>query len=314
MAAQNKLASLNGQVAIVTGAGGGLGREYAIALASYGTKVVVNDYGGSMAGERGSVSRAQSVVDEIIACGGKALASGHDVSIKEEVEAMVAAAIAQFGTVHILINNAGIPGMFGKENGEFSVDSGLFMRTIEIAALGTILCTSAVYPVMQAQKYGRILNTSSDTIYGFGMGGDGGYAASKGAVFALTRDLGRFSTRHGIKINAIQPSASTRMADLDPNMKKVSEEFFALDRVAQFAIALCAEEVPVSGESFSAGAGRAARTTLATFKGTNQRSPEDYLEHFSEVMGEGQEVVVPGGCLEQVKFAIASATGKELNL
>jgi NAD(P)-dependent dehydrogenase (short-subunit alcohol dehydrogenase family) len=314
MATHTKLASLKGKVAIITGAGGGLGREYALALASHGVKVVVNDYGGSLGGQRGTSSRAQSAVDEIVAAGGEAIADGHDISNKQEVESMVSDAVAIFGTVHILINNAGIPGQFGAGNGKVSVDPALFLRTIEIAALGTILCTSAVYPIMDKQKYGRIINTSSDTIFGMGSGGDGGYAASKGAVFAMTRDLGRFSTNDGIKINGVLPSASSRMSALDPVTKKICEEHFSAAKVAQFVCALAAEECPVSGELFSVGAGRAARTTLATVPGSNQERVEGYLENFDKVMGVGQSLYVPKDCLDQVSYTVRNATGSELKI
>ncbi|KAG5789220.1 hypothetical protein H9Q69_011724 [Fusarium xylarioides] len=107
---QTKLTSIQGHVAIVTGAGGGLGREYALLLASYGAKVVVNDYGGSLSGQRGTISRAQTVVDEIKAKGGEAIADGHDISVQSEVQELVQDTLAAYGTIHILVNNAGTAG------------------------------------------------------------------------------------------------------------------------------------------------------------------------------------------------------------
>ena len=305
-----RLTSLQGKVAIVTGAGGGLGREYALLLASYGAKVVVNDYGGSLDGERGTISRAEQVVQEIQASGGTASASGHDIAIQTEVQAMVSEAVAKHGTVHILVNNAGVAGQFSSHD---NVNVASFRRTWEIAALGTILTTSAVYPIMEKQHYGRIINTSSDSIYGFGGGGDTGYASSKGAVFATTRDLGRFSEKHGVKINGVMPSAASRMSDMAPTIKKITRTYFETAKVAVFVAALASEECPVSGEMFSVGGGRAARTTLATFPGHAKESTvEGYLANFDKVMGDTKDAFVPKDCLDQVSYAIKHATDVDL--
>jgi len=215
--------SVKGKVAIITGAGGGLGRLYAIALAARGAKVVVNDYGGTLEGQAGTISRAQSVVDEITAAGGIAKADGHDVSLQSDVKAIVEDTLKEFGTVDILINNAGISGKMSPHD---NVDGPAFMRVLEIAVLGTTLMTSAVYSIMAKKKYGRIINVSSNAIYGFGAGGDCAYGASKGALFAITRELGRWSERDGIKINAVMPSAVSRMGDLSEGTKKVTRTYF----------------------------------------------------------------------------------------
>ena len=213
--------SVHGKVAVVTGAGTGLGRQYAIALAAKGAKVLVNDYGGTLEGQAGSVSRAQSVVDEIKAAGGTAIAHGGDVS--KDGKAIIQAAVEAFGTVHILINNAGIS---GKPSSHDDVDGPAFMRVLEIGVLGTTMVTSAAYPIMARQKYGRIVNVSSNAIYGFGAGGDCAYGASKGAIFAITRELGRWSSQDGIKINCIMPSAASRMGDLSEGTKTVTRTYF----------------------------------------------------------------------------------------
>jgi NAD(P)-dependent dehydrogenase (short-subunit alcohol dehydrogenase family) len=144
---------------------------------------------------------------------------------------------------------------------------------------------------MQGQGYRRIVNTSSDSIYGFGRGGDAGYVGSKGAIFGMTRDLGRFSAQHGIRINEVMPPASSRMSDLSTLAKKIHREYFDASQVAVFVAALACKEYPVSGKSFSMGGGRAARTTLATFPGWNgDSSVESYLENFEKVMGMRDEV------------------------
>lgn len=303
---------LTDKVAIITGAGGGIGREYALLFAKHGASIVVNDYGGTLEGQRGTISRAQTVVDEITAAGGIAVADGHDVSQQSEVQELVQTAVNKFGTVHILVNNAGIAGSHSSHD---NVNVAAFTRTWQIATLGTVLLTSAVYPVMEKQGYGRIINTSSDSVYGFGGGGDGGYASSKGAVFALTKDLGKFSPQHGIKVNGILPSAASRMSDMSPIIKKITRTYFHTHLIAPFAVALAAENCPVSGELFSVGGGRAARTTFATFDGhTNEESAQGYLDNFDKVMGSTAGVYVPTHCLDQVKFSIKNATGIEVDL
>lgn len=310
MDSPQKLKSLQGRVAIVTGAGGGLGREYALLLAEYGAKVVVNDYGGSLDGQRGTVSRAAAVVEEIKAKGGEAVADGHDISIQTEVHELVQNTLKTYGTVHILVNNAGTA---GKPSSHDNVDADSFQRTWEIAALGTIMLISAVYPTMQKQSYGRIINTSSDSLVGMGAGGDGGYVAAKGATFGLTRDLGRMSHRHGIKINGIMPSAASRMSDLSPVIKRITRQYFQPHLVADFVVALASEECPVSGELFSVGGGRAARTTLATVPGHSREDcPEGYLANFDQVMGTTESLFVPKDTLDLVSYAIRQATGEDV--
>ncbi|KAK5721159.1 hypothetical protein LTR17_014800 [Elasticomyces elasticus] len=247
--------SVSGRVAIVTGAGLGLGRYYALDLAKRGAKVVVNDYGGTLEGQAGEITRAQAVVNEITEAGGDAVADSNDVSSQEGVKELVARTVQHYGTVHILINNAGIT---GKMSSHDAVDGPAFMRVLEIAVLGTTLVTSACYSIMARQKYGRIVNVSSNAIYGFGAGGDCAYGASKGATFAITRELGRWSERDGIKINCVMPSAASRMGDLSEGTKQVTRTYFPPEKVTPLVLALVSEECPVSGEVFSASAGRAA--------------------------------------------------------
>lgn len=304
------LDSLRGRVAIITGAGGGLGREYALLFAKYGAHVVVNDYGGTLDGQRGTSARAQTVVDEIRAAGGEAVGDGHDISIQTEVQELVQDTLSTYGTIDILVNNAGTAGQASAHD---NINVATFRRTWEIAALGTAMLISAVYPTMEKQRYGRIINTSSDSLIGMGAGGDGGYVSSKGAVFGLTRDLGRMSVRHGIKINGVLPSAASRMSDMSPVIKRITHQYFKAHLVADFVVALASEECPVSGELFSVGGGRAGRTTLATVPGhTGETRPEGYLENFDKVIGESDELYVPTDTLDLVSYAIRQATGEDL--
>jgi NAD(P)-dependent dehydrogenase (short-subunit alcohol dehydrogenase family) len=299
--------SVKGCVAIVTGAGGGLGREYALALALAGAKVVVNDYGGTLDGNAGDSVRAQSVASEITAVGGTAISDGHDVSI--DAEKIVARTVKEFGTVDILVNNAGI---LGKPSPHDNLDGAAFMRVIEIGVLGTQLMTSAVYAIMREKKWGRIINVSSNAIYGFGAGGDCAYAASKGAIYAATKDLGRFSARDGIKINGIMPSGWSRMGDISEGTKKITRTFFDPAKVAPFVVLLSSEECPVSGEMFTCSAGRAARETFVTFPGSNAGTATGWLKEWDNVMGKTDDAYIADGCLEHVRYMVKNALGKEM--
>ncbi|KAJ6011555.1 hypothetical protein N7451_002967 [Penicillium sp. IBT 35674x] len=302
--------SVKDRVAIITGSGGGLGREYALLLASQGAKVVINDYGGTLEGQAGSATRAQAVADEIKQAGGIAIADGHDVSVKADTLKIVERTMAEFGRIDILINNAGIS---GKPSSHADLDGAAFMRVLEIGVLGSQLMTSAVWNIMEKQKYGRIVNISSDAIIGFGAGGDCAYAASKGATFALTRDLGRFSPSCGIKINAILPSGHSRMTDLSDGSKFITETYFAAKKVAPMMVALCSEECPVSGECFATGADRAARITLATFPGhTNETTPQGFLENWPAVFGDVKDAYIPTNTLDHVRYGVKHASGLDV--
>ncbi|OQU94456.1 hypothetical protein CLAIMM_00811 [Cladophialophora immunda] len=299
--------SVQGKVAIVTGAGLGLGRLYALALAAKGAKLLVNDYGGNLEGQSGTITRAQAVVDEITSVGGIAVAHNGDVS--KDAKDIVNAAVKAFGTVHILINNAGITGKMSPHD---NVDGPAFMRVLEIGVLGTTMVTSAAYSVMAKQRYGRVVNVSSNAIYGFGAGGDCAYGASKGATFAITRELGRWSAKDGIKINAIMPSAASRMTDLSEATKKLTATYFPPEGVVPFVIALCSEECPTSGEIFTASANRAARETLATFPGVNSETAEGFLADWDKVMGKGDTPFLGESTLDQVKYIVRQAHGQEM--
>ena len=299
--------SVKGRVAIITGAGGGLGREYALALASAGAKVVVNDYGGTLDGKAGDSARAHAVADEITAAGGTAISDGHDVSI--DAKKIVARTVGEFGTVDILINNAGI---LGKPSSHEDLDGAAFMRVIEIGVLGTQLMTSAVYAIMREKKWGRIINVSSNAVYGFGAGGDCAYAASKGAIYAATKDLGRFSPQDGIKINGVMPSGWSRMGDISEGTKKITRTFFDPAKVAPFVVLLSSEECSVSGEMFTCSAGRAARESLVTFPGSNAGTAGGWLKDWDNVMGKTSDAYIADGCLDHVRYMVKNALGKDM--
>jgi NAD(P)-dependent dehydrogenase (short-subunit alcohol dehydrogenase family) len=197
-----------GRVAIVTGAGGGLGKQHALALAARGAKVLVNDLGGDVHGVGGSVSAAQAVVDEIRAAGGEAMANGASVTDFDAVKGMVEQAVAAWGRVDILVNNAGIL----RDKSFAKMDLADFRLVMEVHVMGAVHCTKAVWPIMQAQNYGRVvMTTSSSGLYG--NFGQANYGAAKMALAGLMQTLSIEGEKHGIRVNCLAPTAATRMTE-----------------------------------------------------------------------------------------------------
>ena len=197
-----------GRVAIVTGAGGGLGKQHALALAARGAKVVVNDLGGDVHGVGGSVSAAQAVVDEIRTAGGEAIVNGASVTDFEAVQAMVQQAMDTWGRVDILVNNAGIL----RDKSFAKMDLADFRLVVDVHLMGAVHCSKAVWPIMQAQNYGRIvMTTSSSGLYG--NFGQANYGAAKMALAGLMQTLSIEGEKHGIRVNCLAPTAATRMTE-----------------------------------------------------------------------------------------------------
>ena len=200
------------RVAIVTGAGGGLGRAHALALAARGARVLVNDLGGTAAGAGAELGRspaaAQAVVDEIIAAGGQAIANGGSVTDPAAVAAMVAQAMAAWGRIDILVNNAGI--LRDKSFAKMPLED--FRLVIEVHLMGAVHCTQAVWPIMLAQKYGRIVMTTSSSGL-FGNFGQSNYGAAKMALVGLMQTLAIEGAKSDIRVNCLAPTAATRMTE-----------------------------------------------------------------------------------------------------
>ena len=197
-----------GRVAIVTGAGGGLGRAHALALAARGARVLVNDLGGTSAGGGDSPAAAQAVVDQIVSAGGQALANGASVTDPAAVAAMVAQAVAAWGRVDILVNNAGI--LRDKSFAKMSLED--FRAVLDVHLMGAVHCTQAVWPLMIAQKFGRVvMTTSSSGLYG--NFGQSNYGAAKMALVGLMQTLSIEGAKHGIHVNCLAPTAATRMTE-----------------------------------------------------------------------------------------------------
>ncbi len=281
----------DGRVAIVTGAGGGLGREYARQLASRGAKVVVNDLGGARDGSGGSLSAAQTVVDEILAAGGEAMANGANVTDAAAVDAMVAEVTAKWGRVDILINNAGI--LRDKSFSKMSLDD--FRLLVEVHLIGSAVCTKAVWDAMKAQTYGRILMTSSSSGL-YGNFGQANYGAAKAGLMGLTKTLHLEGAKFNVRVNTLAPLAATRMTeDLMPPelLAKLGPE-----TVAPAALYLVSENAP-SNVILNAGGGGFERTYVTMTRGihvaADELSPEMVAARFTEISDRAGEVVPETG-------------------
>jgi NAD(P)-dependent dehydrogenase (short-subunit alcohol dehydrogenase family) len=261
--------NFEGQVAIVTGAGGGMGREIALLLAKRQAKVFVNDYGGDGYGKPGTSARADAVVDEITATGGVAISNAIAVGSADAARAICAATMEAFGRIDILVNNAGViaEGKIGYIADE-AVD-----RLTEINFAGPFHLVQAVWPVMTEQRYGRILNMTSSAI--FGVQDWAIYAASKAALIGLTTSAAAEGAELGIIANSVMPMAHTRLVSAEgpsekampPEVLKWLQDNFKPEQIAVAVAALVSREWTASGEHFSTGGGRISRIAHVGSKG-----------------------------------------------
>jgi NAD(P)-dependent dehydrogenase (short-subunit alcohol dehydrogenase family) len=271
---------LDGRVAVVTGSGRGIGRAHALALASRGAKVLVNDLGGSVLGGSSSPEPAHAVVEEIIQAGGEAVANSSDVSAPEGARAAIDAAREAFGSIDIVVANAGIS-YPQRPFAETTFES--FDRMLHAHVYGTWNVLHAAWPYLAAQGYGRIVTTTSQAGF-YGQPGSQEYSAAKGAIIGLTQSLAHESEQHGIRVNGIAPAAFTRMVedlDVDEAAMTALKQLLAPELVAPTVLWLAHEGCPVNGQFFEAGAGRTARIYVSETQGhwASSPTPEDIATH-----------------------------------
>lgn len=297
--------SFDDRVAIVTGAGGGLGRAHALELAKRGALVVVNDLGGTVDGTGSSESAAQQVVDEIQAAGGVAVPSYDSVAVPEGGEAIVQTALDAFGRVDIVVNNAGIL----RDKSFHNMEPDLLNPVIDVHLKGAFYVTRPAWKVMREQGYGRVVNTSSAAGL-FGNFGQSNYGAAKMGLVGLTKVLAIEGAKYDIKVNAIAPMAGTRMTTgLVGDTGALAGEAavgdrFAPDWVSPAVAYLAHEGCPVSGEVYSVGMGRVARVFVGVVPGWTAGesiTAEDVRDHFEEIRSE-DGYVVPTDIMGEMVF------------
>ena len=292
-----------GRVAVVTGAGGGLGKQHALALAARGAKVLVNDLGGMLDGSGGSPVAAQQVVDEITAAGGVALANGASVTDYAAVQAMIEQAIAAWGRVDILVNNAGIL----RDKSFAKMELADFRSVLDVHLMGAVHCCKAAWPHMVAQKHGRIvMTTSSSGLYG--NFGQSNYGAAKMALVGLMQTLSIEGIKSNIRVNCLAPTAATRMTE--GLMSEAVLRALSPQAVVPAMLVLASDDAP-NRTVLCAGAGsfEAAHITLTQglHLGAAADTPEQLAARLNEVLERGGEVVPQSGT-EQGTSEIAKAS------
>lgn len=300
----------DGKVAIVTGAGQGLGRCHAIALAERGAKVVVNDLGGSKDGTGASSEAAQAVVAEIEAAGGEAIANGANVARYAEVEAMVQQTMDQWGRVDILINNAGI--LRDKSFTKGSLED--FQLVLDVHLMGTVNCTKAVWEIMREQAYGRIVvTTSSSGLYG--NFGQSNYGAAKMGVIGLMNTLVQEGAKYNIRVNALSPTAGTRMTE-----GLLPEQAFDLltpETVTPAVLYLASEDSP-NRTILAAGAGSFAVSRIvetdSVWLPLDEQTPEGIAAHWEQISKRDGERELNAGFEQSMKMIGEAAAGLGIKL
>ena len=267
----------DGKVVIITGAGGGLGRQHALLMASRGALVVVNDLGGAVDGSGSDKGAAERVVDEIRAAGGEAVADTNSVSTPEGGASIVKTAVDAFGRVDVVVNNAGIL----RDKAFHNMDPELLDPVIDVHLKGAFNVTRPAWSLMREQGYGRIVCTSSAAGI-FGNFGQTNYGAAKMGLVGFTRVLAVEGAKYNIKANAIAPLAFTRMTE---NLLGALGEKLDPGLVSPLVAFLAHEDCPVSGQTFSVGGGRVAHVFIGETQGyyNPELSMEDVRDHWGTI-------------------------------
>ena len=298
--------SFEGKVAVVTGAGIGLGRSHAMQFAARGAKVVVNDLGPEGLPSESSLA----VVAEIEAAGGEAMAHGANVANMEQVEDMVKQTMDKWGRIDILVNNAGI--LRDKSFGKMTLDE--FRLVVDVHLMGSVNCTKAVWDIMKAQNYGRIVMTSSSSgIYG--NFGQANYSAAKMAVVGLMNTLSIEGQKNNIHVNGLAPTALTQMTE--GLMPENALDLLGPETVTPAVLFLCSEQAPTKC-IMGAGAGTFAVSRIYETDGVwlpeDQQSPEGIAANWDKIYGNTEQKELAGAWEQTLKFVTKSAEGQNLDL
>ena len=283
----------DGKVAIITGAGGGLGRQHALLLASRGALVVINDLGGALDGSGSDKGAAQKVVDEIVALGGVAVADTNSVSTPEGGAAIVKSAVDAYGRVDIVINNAGIL----RDKSFHNLTPDLMNPVFDVHLKGAFHVTQPAFVLMREQGYGRIISTSSAAGV-FGNFGQANYGAAKMGLVGFMRVLAVEGAKYNIKANAIAPLALTRMTE--SLFSGAMAEKLQPELISPIVAFFAHEDCPVSGEVYSVGGGRVARVFIGETPGyfNANLTMEDVRNNFEQIRNE-DGYIVPANISEE---------------
>lgn len=287
------------RVVIITGAGRGLGRAYALALAQRGARVIVNDPGAGVDGGGETDDAAGKVVAEIRAAGGTAVPNYASVTDPVGVQSMVEQTVEQFGRIDILINNAGIL----RDRSFHKVDLDDVLAVLDVHLNGTLRCTHAVWPLMRDQGYGRIVLTSSQNGT-YGNFGQVGYATAKAAMLGLMKVLSIEGTSKNVRTNTIVPVATSRMTMGTIIGEESDAERLPPEAVAAGVLYLVGADAP-NGTILNAGGGCFSVTELPETRGVflgMDATPEDVRSHWSEIVAGGYVDVLPDGPAQFTKF------------
>lgn len=300
----------DGRVAIVTGAGAGLGRSHALGLAARGAKVVVNDLGASRDGSGGSSEAAKEVVKTIRDGGGHAIANGANVADADQVQEMVSAAIAEYGHVDILVNNAGI--LRDKTFAKMSLED--FNLVMDVHLTGSVNCTHALWRHMTEREYGRIVFTTSGSGL-YGNFGQSNYGAAKAAMLGLMNVLHQEGHRKGIRVNMLAPTAATRMTEdlLPPEVLPLLKP----ETITPGLLALVAEDAP-SKMILGAGGGCFAETkiyeTPGVALGDDDLTPEAVIANMARIRDPEGQAEMPGAFDQTNKYIRMAAQLRGISL
>lgn len=298
------------KVVIVTGAGRGLGRAYALEFARRGARVVVNDLGGTSAGGGSSSEPASETVSAIVAAGGSAVTSFEDISTQEGGESLVETALTAFGRVDVVVNNAGIAGEFAFEDSTNAV----FERFWRVHLLGHVNVTRAAWPHLVAQKSGRVINTTSGAALR-GMLGQAAYGAAKGAIGGLTTTLALEGAPHGIVVNAIAPAAFTRMQDevvTDEAFRAAAQKMMKVELAVPAVVLLAHDSVSVTGQTFETASGRVGRVVTGAVPGfyDAELTVESLSAHWAVAVGDNGGLLVPPDAMRASSSLLEAAMGQ----